>query len=88
MLKKVLKEYCAPIPEESEEPSPDEKAKATAPENASTNIVMVMNTAADSSMEQMDVLRKQNQELQSANWSEDRTGRPESPRAISPMTRA
>ena len=38
-LKKVLKEYCAPIPEENEDPTPPELLSESAPTN--TTIVMV-----------------------------------------------
>jgi hypothetical protein len=47
-LKKVLKEYCAPIPEENEEPTPPEPPLSR-PESASTTIVVLNQPMMESS---------------------------------------
>lgn len=86
MLKKVLKEYCAPIPEENEEPSPSEY---TRPPNASTSIVMVMNTVTDRQPGTLENGQlKPEQEPQVSSRSEDEATRPQSTEPVSPMTRA
>ena len=85
MLKKVLKEYCPPIPEENEDITPNEDRNAP---NTSTNIVMVMNTVNDGQVPTLgNVASKVEEASQQASLSPDVPQRPESPRAVSPFTK-
>ena len=85
MLKKVLKEYCAPIPEEIEEVTPNEDKK---PANSSTNVVMVMNTVNNSQSPTLEAVKsKIEYERQGSNGAGDVPRRPESPGAVSPFTK-
>lgn len=86
MLKKVLKEYCAPIPEENEDITPPEDKKAS---NSSTNIVMVMNTVNDNQLPTLETVTSKLEESSTeVNTPLDLPQRPESPRAVSPFTKA
>lgn len=74
-LKKVLKEYCAPIPEENEEVTPPETGNEGSP---NTTIVMVNGNGAPVEPES-----KRSQQTESA-WTTEESDRPVSP--ISPLS--
>ena len=79
-LKKVLKEYCAPIPEESEDPTPPELSTER---GQNTTVVLVNGSETNEpQVRQSSELRIDNAE--SARTAEER-GRPSSP--LSPMTK-